>query len=105
MRIQGSAETVAALDRCRAKGDDQLSNMPLGGFEHEVDLANALVHEAIGRLSRDHSEHAICGAASEDLQRMRPQLEGALTALAKIERHRGLTQKELSHRRAFKMLL
>jgi hypothetical protein len=35
---------------------------------------------------------------------MRPHLEGALAALAQIEERRKLTDKELSYRRAFKML-
>jgi hypothetical protein len=35
---------------------------------------------------------------------MRPHLQEALAALAQIEERRKLTDKELSYRRAFKML-
>jgi hypothetical protein len=77
----------------------------LGRLEYEVDQASTLVRESISRLSQHRHEHTIGGAASEDLRRMRPEFEGALAALADIERCRELTQKELSQRRAFKMLL
>ena len=86
-------------------GRDRELAMPLGQFEHKVDRAEALVQEAIERLSRHYPEHATCKAALEDLQRLMPHFEGALSALTEIERCRGLTQKELAHRRAFKMLL
>lgn len=103
--MEDSAETVAARDRRQAERYVHVRSMLLVRFERDVDRANALVYEAVGRLSRDYPEHAISGAASEDLRRIRPQLEGALTALAGIEQRRGLTQRELSHQRAFKMLL
>jgi hypothetical protein len=100
-----NAERDTGRDRCTADGDGQLLAGPLGRFEYEVDQANTLVREAIRRLSRHCPEHTIGETASEDLQRMRPCFEGALEALAEIERCRGLTQKEFSQRRAFKMLL
>jgi hypothetical protein len=62
------------------------------------------VQTAIRHLSRRYPEQAIGGAALEEMQQMRPHLEGALAALAQIEERRKLTEKELSHRRAFKML-
>lgn len=73
-------------------------------LERRVERMDALVQTVIGRLSRSYPEHAIGGAALEDLQQMRSQLEGALAALAQIEERRKLTGKELSYRRAFKML-
>jgi hypothetical protein len=78
---------------------------PSSELERRVERTDALVQTAIGRLSRHYPEQAIGGAALEDLQQMSPHLEGALAALAQIEQRRKLTEKELSHRRAFKMLL
>jgi len=72
--------------------------------ERELEEADALLRETIGHLSRRYPEHAIGGAALEALRQMGPHLEGALGALAQIEERRRLTYKELSHRRAFKML-
>ncbi|MBA2712263.1 MAG: hypothetical protein H0U55_01740 [Rubrobacteraceae bacterium] len=105
MWIERNAERDTGRDRCTANGGGQLTAGPLRQFEYEVDQANTLVSEAVRRLLRQCPEHAIGGTASEDLQRMRPCFEGALAALAEIERCRGLTQKEFSQRRAFKMLL
>lgn len=105
MRNEIDVEKGFARDRCPSEGEGGLWGVALGRCEFEVDRASALVYEAVGRLSRDCPEHALGGAALRDLERMRPHFEGALEALAKIERCRGLTHNELSRRRAFKMLL
>ena len=105
MSIGENVERAAARNRRQADEDDQLSGRSLGRLEQEVDRASALVHESVGRLTRHYPEHAICGAALNDLQRAKPHLRGALAALEEIERRRGLTQSDLSRRRAFKMLL
>jgi len=73
--------------------------------EREVDLADALLYEAIGRLSNHCPERVIGETALEDLHRMRPHFQGALAALEEIESRRDLTLKEISRRRALKMLL
>jgi hypothetical protein len=78
---------------------------PSSELERRVERTDALVQTAIGRLSRGYPEQAIGEEALEDLQQMSPHLEEALAALAQIEERRKLTDKELSHRRAFKMLL
>jgi hypothetical protein len=98
-------ESGTGRDRCTVNDGGELSARPLGQFEYEVDRASTLVHETVTRLSRHCTGHTIGNAASENLQRMRPQFEGALAALAEIERRRTLTQVEFSRRRAFKMLL
>jgi hypothetical protein len=77
---------------------------PSGELECRVERTYVLVQTAIGRLSRGYQEQALGAAALEDLRQMRPHLEGALAALAQIEERRKLTDKELSYRRAFKML-
>ena len=74
-------------------------------FEREVDLADALLNGAIGRLSNHCPERIISETALEDLHSMRPHFQCALAALAEIESRRNLTLKEISCRRAFKMLL
>jgi hypothetical protein len=73
----------------------------LSELEYSIERADALVHEAVLRLSRSYPEHASDKAALEDLQRMSYHIEAAL---AKIEERRELTAKELSYRRAFRML-
>jgi hypothetical protein len=73
-------------------------------LERSVEGTYALVAELIGRLLRRYPEQAIGGVALEDLQQMRPHLQGALATLSQIEERRKLTEKELSYRRAFKML-
>ena len=98
-------EIRTGLARNLSMENERLSGRPLGWFEREVEQADALVQETIERLSRHHPEHTNNGAALEDLQRLRPQFEGALAALTEIERRRGLTQTEISRRRAFKMLV
>jgi hypothetical protein len=80
---------------------------PSGVLECRIERTYALVQTAIVRLSRGsrgYQEQVLGAAALEDLQQMRPHLEGALAALAQIEERRKLTDKELSYRRAFKML-
>ena len=77
---------------------------PSSELERRVERTDVLVQTAIEHLTRRYPEHAIGGAALKDLRKMRPHLEGALAALAQIEERRKLTEKELSHRRAFKML-
>jgi hypothetical protein len=105
MRVGTNVERGTGRDRRTADVDDRSSTGPLGRFEDEVDRAGALVCEAIGRLTRHYPEHAIRGAASDDLRRMKSDFLGALAALAEIEQRRRLTHEELAHRRAFKMLL
>ena len=77
---------------------------PSSELQRRVERTDALVQTAIEHLSRGYPEQAIGGAALEDLQQMRPHLEEALAALVQIEERRKLTEKELSLRRAFKML-
>lgn len=103
--MESNDERGSVRDRRQAESDDQPSSTPLHLFEHEVDQASTLVREAVERISRRCPEHQTGEVTLEDLQRMRPRFEGALTALAEIERRRRLTQKDLSRRRAFKMLL
>jgi hypothetical protein len=105
MWTKRNGESSTGPDHYKVDDAGEFSAGPLGQFEYEVDQASTLVHEVVARLSRHRPGHAIGGAASEDLQRMRPRFEGALAALAEIESHRALTQTELSRRRAFKMLL
>jgi hypothetical protein len=105
MEIKKDGESHTGRNRSLALRNERLTGRPLGRFEHEVDRADALVQEAIGRLSQHYPEHATCGAALEDLQKLRPHFQRALAALTEIERCRGLTQKELSRRRAFKILV
>jgi hypothetical protein len=70
-----------------------------------VGRVDALVREEIGSLPCGREGHReICWRATEALGRLRPHLEGALLALSQIEEGRGLTEKELSYRRAFRML-
>jgi hypothetical protein len=73
-------------------------------LERRVERTEALVQAVIALVSRVYQEQVLSAAALEDLQQMRPHLEGALAALAQIEQRRKLTDKELSYRRAFKML-
>lgn len=73
-------------------------------LEYSIERAEALVRAAVGRLSRSRPEHASDGAALEALQRMSYHIEAALAALARIEESRDLTEKELSYRRAFRLL-
>jgi hypothetical protein len=77
---------------------------PSSELECRIERTDILVQTAIGHLSRGYPEQAIAGAALEDLQQIRPHLEEALRALVQIEERRKLTEKELSLRRAFKML-
>ena len=73
-------------------------------LDSSVEGTYALVPELIGRLLRRYPEQAIGGVALQDLQQMRPHLQRALATLSQIEESRKLTEKELSYRRAFKML-
>ena len=74
-------------------------------LESRVRRAEALVRGEIGSLPCANAEHReICGRAAEALGRLRPHLEGALWALSRIEEGRELTERELSYRRAFRML-
>ena len=75
-----------------------------GELERSVERAEALLLTAIGSLSRERIDHAISGAASEVLRELSPHIEGALASLAQIEERRKLTEKELSYRRAFRIL-
>ena len=80
-------------------------NAAPGELERRVESAEALVRGEIGGLPCGHAEHReMCGRASEALGRLRPHLEGALVALSRIEESRELTERELSYRRAFRML-
>ena len=73
-------------------------------IERTLERTDALVQTALGRLSRSYPEQAVSEAALEDLRYVRPHLQVALAALSQIEEDRKLTDKELSYRRAFKML-
>jgi hypothetical protein len=76
-----------------------------GELECRVERVDALMREEIGSLTPAREGHReICGRATEALGRLRPHLEGALVALSRIEEGRGLTERELSYRRAFRML-
>ena len=76
-----------------------------GELERGVERVDALVREEIGSLPCGLEEHhEICGRAAEVLGRLKPHLEVALVALSRIEEGRELTDRELSYRRAFKML-
>jgi hypothetical protein len=77
---------------------------PSSELERRIERTDALVQTALERISRGYPEQSIGGAAIEDLQQLRPHLEGALAALVQLEKRRKLTHKELSLRRAFKML-
>ena len=77
---------------------------PSSNLEGTIARTDALVQTTIGRLSRSYPEQDIGGAALGDLQQMKPHLQQALAALSQIEERRKLTDKELSYRRAFKML-
>jgi hypothetical protein len=72
--------------------------------ELKVEAAEALVQEAVGRLSRLNAPY-LAVAAREDLMDLRPHLEEAMEALEDIERSRDLTDKERELQHAFKMLL
>jgi hypothetical protein len=75
-----------------------------GELECRVERADGLLRAAIGGLSRERTDHAVGGVASEALRELMPHLEGALSALLRIEEGRDLTDRELSYRRAFRML-
>ena len=70
----------------------------------KVERTDALLRTAIGGISRGRTGHAKGGAASEALEGLRPHLDEALGALVRIEEIRDLTEKELSYRRAFRLL-
>ncbi len=78
---------------------------PSSELERRVERVHALVQATAVRLSRCQAEQGNGGAASDDLRRMGPHLQGALAALADLERRRRLTDEETSQRRAFKMLV
>ena len=77
---------------------------PSSNLEGTIACTDALVQTTIGRLWRSYPEQDIGGAALGDLQQIRPHLQEALATLSQIEERRNLTDKELSYRRAFKML-
>jgi hypothetical protein len=71
-----------------------------------VEYSDALVRQTVLGLSRRScAAHLICEAAREELEDLRPHLLEAFDALARIERRRGLTDQELTWRRAFRSLL
>jgi hypothetical protein len=105
MRIQRELEVETARDSRPDAGNERHAGRPVEHCEREVDLADALLNEAIGRLSNHCPERVVGEIALEDLHRMRPHFQGALAALEEIESRRDLTLKEISRRRAFKMLL
>jgi hypothetical protein len=59
----------------------------------------------LGLSRRSCAPHLIGEAAREELEDLRPHLLEAFDALARIERRRGLTDQELTWRRAFRSLL
>jgi hypothetical protein len=73
--------------------------------ERRVQAADALLQQTVELLSRRCPSHMLEEAAHDDLVYLRPHLEKALGAIADIEQRRDLTDKELTRRRAFKMLL
>jgi hypothetical protein len=73
--------------------------------ERRVEAADALLQQTVELLSRRCPSHMLEEAAHDDLVYLRPHLEKALGAIADIEQRRDLTDKELTRRRAFKMLL
>ena len=70
-----------------------------------VDATQALIVEALKRLSRDYPPSLLGEAAREDLLALKPRLEEAIEALEDIKRRRSLTEEELVQHSAFKMLL
>jgi hypothetical protein len=71
-----------------------------------VEYSDALVRRTVLGLSRRScAPHLIGEAAREELEDLRPHLLEAFDALARIERRRGLTDQELTWRRAFRTLL
>jgi hypothetical protein len=71
-----------------------------------VEYSDALVRRTVLGLSRRScAPHLIGEAAREELEDLRPHLLEAFDALARIERRRGLTDQELTWRRAFRSLL
>jgi hypothetical protein len=87
------------------RGPEGGGNAAPGELERRVERVDALMRGEIGSLPCAHPEHReICGRAAEALGRLRPHLEGALAALSRIEEDRELTERELSYRRAFRML-
>ena len=67
--------------------------------------AEELVTETVQLLVRNCPSDLLADAAHEDLLALRPQLLKALEALEDINQRRGLTEKELSQRYTFRMLL
>ena len=70
-----------------------------------VRAAEALIVEAVKRLSRTCPPSLLGEAAREDLLALKPRLEEALEALEDIKRRRSLTEEEINQHYAFKMLL
>jgi hypothetical protein len=76
-----------------------------GDERHQrVEEAAVLLIETVDSLQRRPPDQ-IAPAARETLVNLTPRLEEAIKALEDIERHRDLTDQELSQRYAFKMLL
>ena len=73
--------------------------------ERRVEAADALLQQTVELLSRRCPPHMLEEAARDDLVYLRPHLQEALAAMVDIEQRRDLTDKELTRRRAFKMLL
>ena len=63
-----------------------------------------LLIETVDSLQRRPPDQ-IASTARETLVNLTPRLEEAIKVLEDIERHRNLTDRELSQRHAFKMLL
>jgi hypothetical protein len=80
-----------------------------GGYEQDperaVEATDTLVQQRVERLARCCPLPLLGEAAREELLQLRPRLEEALGALEDLEGQRGLTDKELARRHAFKTLL
>lgn len=78
--------------------------MTKNASERTVEMADVLLRDKVGHLSRGCPPHLLGGAAYDELLELRPKLEDALRALEEIERGRNLTAEELAKRRAFRTL-
>ena len=96
IRIQSELEVESARDSRPPAGNERHAGKLVERCEREVDLADALLNEAIARLSNHCSERVVGETALEDLHRMQPQFQDALAALEEMESRRDLTLKEIS---------
>jgi hypothetical protein len=74
-------------------------------LERMVEETNTLVQKRVARLARCCPVPLLGESAREELLQLSPRLEEALGAFRELEGRRGLSDKELAWRRAFKTLL